>query len=76
MRRQMGEAIREARDRVKEKEDEIFNLALVVEPLNTQLAEVKNELARVKDEIAREKDKNKAGRRQTAVSPLCDATNV
>ena len=64
------------KEQIKEKEDEIFNLALVVEPLKTQLAEVKNELARVKDEIAREKDKNKAGRRQTAVSPLCDATNV
>ena len=30
----------------------------------------------LEDELAREKDKNKTGRRQTAVSPLCDATNA
>ena len=64
------------KEQIKEKEDEIFNLALVVEPLNTQLAEVKNELAEVNNELAKEKDKNKTGRRQTAVSPLGDATNV
>ena len=64
------------KEQIKEKEDEIFNLALVVEPLKTQLAEVKNELAEVQNELAKEKDKNKTGRRQTAVSPLCDATNV
>jgi len=64
------------KEQIKEKEDEIFNLALVVEPLKTQLAEVKNELAEVNNELAKEKDKNKTGRRQTAVSPLCDATNV
>ena len=64
------------KEQIKEKEDEIFNLALVVEPLNTQLAEVKNELAEVNNELTKEKDKNKTGRRQTAVSPLCDATNV
>ena len=62
------------KEKIKEKEKRM--VAIVIEPLKTELAEVKNELARVKDEIAREKDKNKAGRRQTAVSPLCDATNV
>ena len=30
----------------------------------------------LEDELAREKDKNKTGRRQTAVSPLSDATNA
>ena len=68
------------KEQIKEKEADSEDLVKhsqdTIGALKFELAEVKNELARVKDEIAREKDKNKAGRRQTAVSPLCDATNV
>ena len=68
------------KEEIKEKEADSEELVKhsqdTIGALKFELAEVKNELARVKDEIAREKDKNKAGRRQTAVSPLCDATNV
>ena len=68
------------KEEIKEKEADSEDLVKhsqdTIGALKFELAEVKNELARVKDEIAREKDKNKAGRRQTAVSPLCDATNV
>ena len=36
----------------------------------------KERIEALEDELAREKDKNKTGRRQTAVSPLSDATNA
>ena len=65
------------KEQIKKKEADMFDLAIVVVgPLKAELAEVKNELAEVQNELAKEKDKNKTGRRQTAVSPLCDATNV
>ena len=68
------------KEQIKEKEADSEDLVKhsqdTIGALKFELAEVKNELARVKDEIAREKDKNKTGRRQTAVSPLGDATNA
>ena len=65
------------KEQIKKKKADMFDLAIsVVGPLKKELAEVKNELAEVQNELAKEKDKNKTGRRQTAVSPLGDATNV
>ena len=68
------------KEKIKEKEKRM--VAIVIEPLKTELAEVKNELAEVKNELAvtenalvEEKAKNKTpstGRPQT--SPLRDAT--
>ena len=70
------------KEKIKEKEKRM--VAIVIEPLKTELAEVKNELAEVKNELAvtenalvEEKAKNKTpstGRPQT--SPLRDATNA
>ena len=65
------------KEQIKKKKADMFDLAIsVVGPLKKELAEVKNELAEVQNELAKEKDKNKTGRRQTAVSPLSDATNA
>ena len=65
------------KEQIKKKKADMFDLAIsVVGPLKKELAEVKNELAEVQNELAKEKDKNKTGRRQTAVSPLRDATNA
>ena len=70
------------KEKIKEKEKRM--VAIVIEPLKTELAEVKNELAEVKNELAvtenalvEEKAKNKTPSAvRPLTSPLCDATNA